>query len=347
MVVLGIVFAGAFAWLLYGDIGSAPWTFVRKLRRAATKNAPWVLLSSLAAAPSLLLTWWWRTVHKDQDHDLALRAANLAAREERNTRFVESVKLLADTKVESRLGGIYSLDSLARDAAEEVPRVVATLSAFVRTHARALPIPNDAPAQPIEVRAALATVCSLPRTVALLDLSGAKLEFVEANAFDLSAALLHRVNLSGAILRRAKLEGSSLIGADIRNALLSDANLIEMHAVEAHFDGCIADHATFAYARLTLATFAEARLTAADFHDVQALSAKFQKADLRGANFENADLSSGDFTEADLTGANLLGSNLRNAKLDGALLQGALYDDHTNLPQSVEPSERGMVKASV
>jgi hypothetical protein len=97
--------------------------FCRGVRDAATKSPPWTLLTSLAAAPALLLTWFWRTVQKDKDvaqkeHELAI-----GKREERSNRFFESIKLLADNHVQIQLGAIYSLESLATDAKEEQERI--------------------------------------------------------------------------------------------------------------------------------------------------------------------------------------------------------------------------------
>nr|VFJ98718.1 MAG: hypothetical protein BECKLFY1418A_GA0070994_108712 [Candidatus Kentron sp. LFY] len=54
-VVLGIsLFGIAVSWLLL-------------YQQLAIEDLPWTSLSALAAAPSVILTWYWRTIHKQKE----------------------------------------------------------------------------------------------------------------------------------------------------------------------------------------------------------------------------------------------------------------------------------------
>jgi len=88
-------------------------------------SPPWALLSALAAMPAVLLTWIWRTAHKEQDLELA--QASLA-----NERFVAAVGLLNSKEIDAQLGGIYALEGIARDSPVDAGPVTELLAAFVR-----------------------------------------------------------------------------------------------------------------------------------------------------------------------------------------------------------------------
>jgi len=67
---------------------SAPSWPERSVCGPIRSSPPWLLLSTLAASPAALLTWYWRTRHKERD--LAL-----AHDEQATARFVSAVQLLA------------------------------------------------------------------------------------------------------------------------------------------------------------------------------------------------------------------------------------------------------------
>lgn len=258
-----------------------------KLQTAAASNPPWLLVSGLVAAPSLLLTWYWRTVHKDQDNELA-------AREERNSRFIDSVKLLGE-KPELALGGIYSLAALANDSPSDLQRVVATLCAFVRIRGIKYP---DEPQEGVkmepeaDVQAALGVVCELPRA-GRLDLRGANLVGVDAVDLDLGEVRLDYADLRWGMLNGARLHGASLgyVGLGYARLYRTDLSAAYCHS------------ATFLHA-----TLVEADLTGAVLTD---------------AHFEAAHLQRAKLVDANLSGANLKRANLKGANLKGALLVGA------------------------
>ncbi len=203
------------------------WTCSPSLCTKIAENPPWTLLTSLVAAPSVLLTWWWRTVQKDKD-------IALAKREERSKRFADSVRMLGDDKLALRIGAVYSLQSLATDAEEELPRVTSVLCAFLRQHDGPRNEPNRSyPSQPADIQCAFTVVGGLPKCDDVRkDLRGARLERLEGAKLSFENALLSRCQLrygtfTNAIFREADmtgadLAGASLTGADFHRAILDE-----------------------------------------------------------------------------------------------------------------------------
>ncbi len=220
--------------------------------KAIVDSPPWTLLTSLAAAPALVLTWWWRTVHKDKDIGQKQIELDLAKREERSRRFVESVRLLADKEKEARLGAIYSLESLASDSLEERQRVVETLCAFLREHGQSDRDRKDIDCeflQPVDVQAAFTVIIRIPN-VRGLDLRRAKLTHIEGMNGSFHHAALQLADLRNAMLFGADLQGARLCWVDMRGAFLSNANLNDADLSEANFASVNLDAAKLVKANL-------------------------------------------------------------------------------------------------
>ncbi|NNJ84947.1 MAG: hypothetical protein HKP13_08460, partial [Gammaproteobacteria bacterium] len=121
------------------------------------ENLPWTFLSGLAAAPSLILTWYWRTSHKERDLDndaqriqkeeqrlqnesqrLENESQRIWNEEQRllSERFNKAVELLGHETLQIRLGGIYALERIAQDSERDHWTVMETLCAFVRERTR-------------------------------------------------------------------------------------------------------------------------------------------------------------------------------------------------------------------
>ncbi|MBK0866175.1 pentapeptide repeat-containing protein [Saccharopolyspora sp. HNM0986] len=188
--------------------------------------------------------------------------------------------------LEVRLGGIYSLERIARDSEADQPTVVNLLATFVReTTKRGGPGARDSGTVPADVQAALTTLGKrrpLPTDPAI-DLSFANLGFANLNGADLTNA-----NLNGADLTNANLDGANLTGAG-----------------------------------LTVAGLYGASLTNADLGAASLTGANLNGADLTGANLTNASLTNASLAAADLNGADLTNANLHGAKLPYANLGGA------------------------
>lgn len=283
--ILGLALAGAMTWLLYDHALFHKYVLAELLRRAAAKNPPWIIISGIAAAPSLLLTWYWRTVHKDAEIELA-------GRTERNERFADAVRLMSEEnpKEASRLGGIYTLEALARISPPDQDRIRETLCAFVRSRGT-MPTAPDQMAlhtQPADVQAAFSV---MGRT--------------EGPPAYLERALLPKISGTGARLRRAHLGFSNLEQANLSKADLSEAVLVG--------------------SRLAGADLSEANLSRANFFRAKLDGAQLEKADLRGANigmarFDNANLTGAQFDNS----THGLGASFLNAKLPDGFDPSAL-----------------------
>ncbi|HYB30111.1 MAG TPA: pentapeptide repeat-containing protein [Solirubrobacteraceae bacterium] len=253
-------------------------------------------------------------------------------------RFMRAVDQIGHPALDVRLGGIYSLERLARESPENHGPVIEILAAFVREHA---PWParngNGRRRPATDVQAAVTIIgrrvvdydtgapISLPFTaLAGATLTGAHLEL----------ATLSGANLEGADLFKAHLNAADLEGANLRNAGLLLASLNDTVLWGANVQG--------------------ARLYGASLEGAALKGANLKGAGLTGANLKDAGLHSADLTGADLTGANLEGAGLEGAKLEGANMQGsnlrgavllnALYDEATIWPGGLDPAALGAVR---
>ncbi|ONH56927.1 hypothetical protein CcI49_26120 [Frankia sp. CcI49] len=195
-----------------------------------------------------------------------------------------------------RLGGIYALERIARDSADDQRTVVEVLSAFVREHTRFQTTPaspgrrsppgrrwaDRPPARPhqlgTDVQAALTVLGRLPirAGVPRADLSGANLTGARLNWANLTSA-----RLDGVVLTGAKLDRSNLSYAHLGRANLTDANLRG-------------------------ANLTGARLVGADLTRTGLIAANLTEARLFGANLTGARLVGADLTRAGLFAANLV-----------------------------------------
>ncbi|MCW2547668.1 MAG: hypothetical protein JWN96_2128, partial [Mycobacterium sp.] len=141
-------------------------------------------------------------------------------------RFSKSIEQLGSDKTDVKLGGIYSLEKLARDSQSDGPVVFEVLSAYVRTHGG-----QPAPGQQV-------TRCPQIRTTAVdiqaaLTVIGRRAHpAVRRQGIDLSKTewgYTHRddqrIDLSRAALHDANLDGAYLAGVDLRE---TDLSCVEM-----------------------------------------------------------------------------------------------------------------------
>ena len=207
------------------------------------KHWPWISLSALAAAPPLLLTWYWRTTHKQKDIDTAEQRVRIEGQRSEidaqrllTEHFTRAIELLGSDRLQIRLGGIYALERMAQESSRYHWTVMETLCAFAREGtpeprlAKGEGIPSDEEeADPestflppaTDIQAAL-TVMGRRRKERRawerkeekrLDLRGAHLEGAELAEAHLEYVDLRYTHLEGADLWKAHLEG-----ADLRNA---------------------------------------------------------------------------------------------------------------------------------
>ncbi len=209
----------------------------------------------------------------------------MLSRTAQNTdRYQAAIRQLGDECLTVRIGGIYALEELARDAAWKRQTISDVLVSFIsNTKAEYRSLPAD-------IQAAL--------TVLARRLRGAPLRPV-----DLSGAILTGADLpENAQLQRAQLKGTQL-----RDAKLADACL----------QYAVMQHAKLPGADLSNANLRHADLTDADLHNARLYHAMMQHAKLPGADLSNANLRHADLTDADLTDA-----DLTDADLDGVTWTG-------------------------
>lgn len=224
-------------------------------------------------------------------------------------RFSRAIDQLGSKAPDVRLGGIFTLERIARDSPADRWTVAEVLGAFVRTHAPWLVGAPDGPQHPTpsvdrqlpwlhhrapDIQAALVLLGHRPASpdeeplyLTRVDLRGAYLPGAR-----LAHAMIRHSNLARAGMSRVNLEGSDLVGTDLR-----------------------------------LAELRHARLTGAKLHHTH-----LQEADLRGANLQQADLRS-----ANLVGTDLRGANLHGADLAEADLTDVQYDATTIWPAGFQP----------
>ena len=219
--------------------------------------------------------------------------------------------MLGHGELTVRLGGIYTLERLAKDHPSEFRlEAIKLLVEFVRTPPTLKqPQPNvwdgwlsiERPATREDVQVAVTAFSEMRRLHAIrnkqdpihLDLHNAQLCGIELN-LPLQRANLQHANLMYANLNRRDLTGAQLQGANCR------------------------------YARFNCANLSNANMTNADFSNVQALETCFvgatMPAKMVDASLEEADMTWAKFPNTDLTGA-----ELRDANLTGARLSGGFY----------------------
>jgi hypothetical protein len=197
-------------------------------------------------------------------------------------RFSRAIEQLGSGKEDVQLGGIYTLERVARDSPGDRRTVQSVLGAYVRIHAQWLVGSPGGPQHPTptldrqlpwllnrapDVQAAVGVLGRRPRSP---DEPQLKLNL---SRVDLRGAFLHDARLSDAQFRHSNLARAHLPGAQLQNADLEDVDLRE-------------------------AKLQHARLTGAKLHGAHLQGADLRGADLRGANLQAADLAGANLTDA-------------------------------------------------
>ncbi len=234
-------------WLARHDVGSVNGPPLRTARDAA-RGRLLTLGAGLLAAGALWFT-----------------ARNLAMYREGQVtdRYTKAIEQLGSDKLDVRIGGIYSLERVARDSARDHPTVMEVLSAFVREHSHE-PWPPSGPGGQEQARSthsrlglaiwtrtirnprreqARSTRPDVQAAVTVIGRRDAKRDMDEINLGGanlpgaiLMEAHLRRANLDGADLTGANLNGADLDGASLFRAILGNADLGATH-LGADLDG--------------------------------------------------------------------------------------------------------------
>jgi hypothetical protein len=171
-------------------------------------------------------------------------------------RYSRAIEHLGSDSRDVRIGGIYALERVARNSAEDRDAIVAVLCAYIRGHSPWPPVDGEEegedPLRSLAIRANDVQV-ALTALGRLVGPTGDP--DVAIPRTDLRYARLSRMNFGQARLSHANLRRARLHGTDLRGALMAEANL-------------------------GLADAGQADLRGADL----------QRVDLRGANLKGARL---------------------------------------------------------
>lgn len=254
--------------------------------RVELENSTRATLAQILGGSLFILTAYatWQNIDATQQN------LKLSADKAINDRFAQAVELLNKTgsNTYNRIGGIYVLESISREAPQYYWPIMELLTAYVREHARpagAAPARTKNAPDPItpELRAILQVLgrrisppASLrPPVDQGVHLAGVYLPDASLNEADLHAVDLGGAFLSGAALHRANLRGAFLVSADLHGA-----DLVGAHLENANFE-------------------------AADLRDVNLDGAYLQNTSFRNANLSGAILSNAHLGQTDLSGADL------------------------------------------
>ena len=263
-------------------------------------------------------------------------------------RFTRAIDQLGSGTLDVRLGGIYSLERLARDSPDHHQQVIEVLSAYVRERARRTSAQTSRGQGLDEVRPRVSKDAALDRNddqvpsgacdateqeecgstahptpatdvQAVLTVLGRRDRSKDRSGFSLDLAGADLVGLSLASSSdEAHLEGANLRRASLRGARLAEAHLEGAHLEGAHLEGAHLEGAHLTGAHLEGAHLTGAHLQRVVLDEVDSL----RRVDLRKADLAGTYLEGMDFCEAHLEGAILSMAHLEGAQFTAAHLEG-------------------------
>ena len=270
----------------------------------------------------------------------------------------KAIEQLGSEKPQVRLGGIYALERISRESADDHRTVLEVLSAFVREQARwrepdigdlfqpATGARSDEAQRetghnpPTDIAAVLAVITrrTAERAMLGLDLSATDLGGASLSDAHLRSPNFRRANLAMAVFARAHLDSADFSEARLWGAVFTDARLVGANFTQARLED-----ARFPSACLPGAAFMLARLEGAVFNRARLEEASFPRAHLERAEFRNARLEGVIFWGARLEGADFAGAHVEGADMQGASgltqdqLEAAFGDARTQLPEGLTP----------
>ncbi|MBD2295558.1 pentapeptide repeat-containing protein [Anabaena sphaerica FACHB-251] len=213
----------------------------------------------------------------------ANRNAQAAEDKQITERFSKAIELLGNKEIEIKLGGIYALEQIARDAPEKYHwTVMEVLTAFVRENA---PLKKEEegekeeiPKLRVDIQAALTVIgrrnCENEQENQRLNLT-----FIDIREANLDRANLKRVDLYCSNLDLASFQEASLQDVSLWNSSLQWVNFSEAILQKVNLAG-----ANLCQAKLNKATLQESfPLAGTNLHLTNLFQANLQQVDLSGA----------------------------------------------------------------
>ena len=313
-----VAIAGVLFWLLappiWQTISQKPGGEIPDSTRIELAKTVAELFLGVLVLETLYFTWRRVTA--------AERTVEVAQEGQITERFTRAIDQLGSEKVPIRLGGIYALERIARDSAEDHWPVMQVMMDCVPRRPSLDKQPVGDPSErsvPADVQAVLRVLGRLNTKHAepgrrlnlrKADLRGADLRdvnFREAILIeaDLCEVLLDHANLQGANLALAEFRCTILQNANLRGARLAPADLRGADLTSADLRKAKRDGANFQWGPLRLTTEGiQGAIPASPSRRTQLKEADLRGATLRNAYFQGADLTNADFEGADLTGSN-------------------------------------------
>jgi uncharacterized protein YjbI with pentapeptide repeats len=217
----------------------------------------------------------------------------------------KAIEQLGNTdSIEVRLGGIYTLERVARDSNKDFWTVMEILMAYIKKRTSSVEI--------------------------ILDLNSASSSLIkESMSQDVQAALK-------VIARRIVSQDPANLAID-----LSLCNFKKTYLKKARFDRIDLSGTSFEDSSLENSRFLLANLSSTNFLNADLSNSNFCRADLSNSNFQNAKLKGAKFKEAKFDKTNLKGADLSNAvELTQAQIDLALTDSKTILPNYLLAKEK-------
>ena len=275
---------------------------------------------------------------------VAERQAKTAQRGLLNERYQKGSEMLGSGELPVRLGGIYSLERLAREHPGDYhTQIMNLLCAFVRHPTReafeAVEMINGGSStgtakskkgwheesndRPLRVRE------DVQEAMWVIS-RRCEVRVEEEEQFWLN---LTKAELSGARLIGANLAHASLLGTALNNARLDHARLEHAILIDAELYGATMFNANLNKAQLNGAFLNGAKLHAAKMNGASLSGAELRKAKLKGAQLNDASLAGADMEGANLKGVTMENTDLTEAKLKDVNLSGASLRNCIGLTQ--------------
>lgn len=213
-------------------------------------------------------------------------------------RFNRAVSQLGDPALDVRLGGVYSLERLARDSPGDQPAIVEIISAYIRDH-----LPPAGPACPQIIPGVSRPLLTSDVQSAIVVLARRSRSADQGATADLTRVC---APIGNPPLGGTDFTGFSFAVADLNGAFLKGKD----------FSGDTLPGTKLSNAHLASTLWFDADLERTDFSGADLSAARFEGADLTGAVLVGANLTGTTFQDADLTGADMRGAV--GADLSGA-----------------------------
>ena len=304
----------------------------------------WTIFSALIAAPTLLLTWYWRENHKRKNEEtdkknVIIAQKNMATAIENqkvaneqyklanknheieisgqiSNRFSKGVEQLASDKIEIKLGAIYSLEQIAIESTPYYRKILKILEAFIRENSK------KRTKKQVQVQARIFPFTKISRedttdvTKIDTDLQAALSVLIDIHdsedeeRIDLSDIVFVSKDLKGFAFQNMNFTKANMAGAD-----LTDVNLTEATLIYADLSGANLTRAYLAGANLARTNLQRANLSRAHMEKAYLEHSKLNMAILTRAKFRKANLTKASMVMVDLTETNMLKAELQRVNL--------------------------------